>query len=541
MTGRTLSHFEILDKIGEGGMGIVYKARDTQLNRAASIKVLHSGLAADPERRRRFIQEARAASALNHPNIVTIYEIGQAEGTDFMAMEYVPGNTLDRLIPASGMPVPQALNYAAQIADALSAAHAVGITHRDLKPSNIMVTGDGRVKVLDFGLAKLTEPSPSMSEADATLTDHSPRTREGSVLGTAAYMSPEQAEGRTVDARSDIFSFGSVLYEMVTGQRAFRRDTPMATLIAVVKEEPKAVRQAAPAAPKALENLIGACMRKELDRRAGSISEVKSSLEALREGLKPQARPAWMLPAAAAGLAAAIGGAGWMINSHRAPEPVASTPPIVLTSYPGEEREPALSPDGKRVVFSWNGEKEDNFDIYVKPVDAGEPVRLTTDPAPDGAPVWSPDGNFIAFRRLTGDKGGFYVVPAAGGPERKVADIPTLPSHRGWPDLDWAPDGKSLIVVDTSSTPAGLASVSLATGEKRILTVPPVKSFGDGRPRVSPDGKLLAFFRSSHASVGDWYLAPLGSESPSEPKRLTHFNASTGAGGAWNSSSHTAH
>lgn len=227
-----------------------------------------------------------------------------------------------------------------------------------------------------------------------------------------------------------------------------------------------------------------------------------------------------------------------MIKSRKAPEPVASTPPIVLTSYPGEESDPALSPDGKRVAFAWNGEKEDNFDIYVKPVDAGEPVRLTTDPAPDGAPVWSPDGNFIAFRRITGDKGGFYIVPAAGGPERKVADIPTLPSHRGWPDLDWAPDGKSLIVVDTSATPAGLASVSLATGEKRILTVPPVKSFGDGGPRVSPDGKWLAFVRASHASVGDWYLAPLGSESPSEPKRLTNFNALV-RGGAWNSSSDT--
>src|SRR5712692_9796180 len=223
MVGQTFIHYKIEEKLGEGGMGVVYRAVDTPLGRPVAINVLRSERAVDPERKKGFFQEARAASALNHPNIITIYDVGQSEGVDFIVMEFVPGKTLDSLLGRRGLSLGEALRYAVEIADALAKAHGAGIVHRDLKPGNIMVTDEGRVKVLDFGLAKLTEPEPA---DERTLTiDRDPRTQEGTIVGTVAYMSPEQAEGKKVDARSDIFSFGSVLYEMITGRRAFQGET----------------------------------------------------------------------------------------------------------------------------------------------------------------------------------------------------------------------------------------------------------------------------------------------------------------------------
>ena len=236
MIGSTISHYEVVEKLGEGGMGVVYKARDSRLKRLVALKVLPPEKVADPERKRRFVEEAQAASALNHPNIVTVHDIGQSDGVDFIAMEYVEGHTLGELIGRRGLKLHEALRIATQIADALAKAHAAGIVHRDLKPGNVMVTPEGRVKVLDFGLAKLTETALVSSE-DPTLTA-AQSTEYGMIMGTAAYMSPEQAEGKKVDARSDIFSFGSVLYEMLIGRGAFRRDNPALTLAAVLHLEP---------------------------------------------------------------------------------------------------------------------------------------------------------------------------------------------------------------------------------------------------------------------------------------------------------------
>ena len=233
MIGQSILHYRVLEKLGEGGMGVVYKARDTRLDRLVAIKILPADKISDPERKRRFVQEAKAASGLNHPNIVTIYDIGQADGIDFISMEYVAGKTLDRLIPRHGMRLTEALKCAVQVADALARAHAAGIVHRDIKPGNIMMDEHGLVKVLDFGLAKLTEIAPAEDDTTQTLR---PATEEGKIVGTVAYMSPEQAEGKKVDARSDIFSFGSVLYEMVTGQRAFSGETKGSTLAAVLKD-----------------------------------------------------------------------------------------------------------------------------------------------------------------------------------------------------------------------------------------------------------------------------------------------------------------
>ena len=239
MIGQRLLHYQISEKLGEGGMGVVYKARDTHLDRVVAIKVLPPDKISNAARKARFVQEAKAASALNHPNIVTVHDIAEDKlgdlSHDFIVMEYVAGKTLDQLIPRRGMRLNEALKISVQIADALARAHAVGIIHRDLKPSNIMVDGHGLVKVLDFGLAKLTEQATSEDVSTATL---GVKTEEGAIVGTAAYMSPEQAEGKPLDARSDIFSFGSMLYEMVTGQRAFQGDSKMSTLSAVLHKEP---------------------------------------------------------------------------------------------------------------------------------------------------------------------------------------------------------------------------------------------------------------------------------------------------------------
>src|SRR5581483_612283 len=235
-----LGHYRIEAKLGEGGMGVVYRAFDTHLDRPVAVKILRADATASPERKRRFVQEAKSASALNHPNIIHIYDISSSDGTDFIAMEFVAGKTLDQLIGKNGLSLKDTLKYAVQIADGLARAHAAGIVHRDLKPANIIVADDGLVKLLDFGLAKLTATADDSEAATATMNaQQTARTEEGTIIGTIAYMSPEQAEGKKVDARSDIFSFGSVLYEMVTGRRAFEGPTKLSTLSAILHKEPQ--------------------------------------------------------------------------------------------------------------------------------------------------------------------------------------------------------------------------------------------------------------------------------------------------------------
>jgi serine/threonine protein kinase len=280
VTGRTLLHYNIVEKLGEGGMGVVWKARDTHLDRFVAVKVLPAEKLKDAERQRRFVQEAKAASALNHPNIVHIYDIAEADGSPFIAMEFVAGKTLDQTIGRKGLRVSEALRYSVQIADALEKAHAAGIVHRDLKPSNIMVTTDGLVKILDFGLAKLTEPVRGDFAETRTVREAGPATEEGAIVGTVAYMSPEQAEGKEVDGRSDIFSFGAVLYEMITGRRAFHGDSKLSTLSAILKEEPGALP---PEIPRELERVIVRCLRKDPGRRYQHADDLKLALVELKE------------------------------------------------------------------------------------------------------------------------------------------------------------------------------------------------------------------------------------------------------------------
>jgi eukaryotic-like serine/threonine-protein kinase len=516
---RTIAHYRVVEKLGEGGMGVVWKARDTHLDRFVALKLLPPSRVGDPERRRRFVQEAKTASALQHPNIVHIYDIGEAEGALYIAMEYIQGQTLDRYIADKSLTLGDTLKYAAQLADAMAAAHAAGVVHRDLKPSNVLVTDDGLVKVMDFGIAKLAnrEALPEAVTAKMGSVDRI-RTEEGLVLGTAAYMSPEQAEGKRVDARSDIFSFGVVLYELLTGVKPFRRESQAATLAAILNEEPRPLRELAPGALPELERLLARCLRKDPERRLRSMADLGLALRELKEESDsgrstarsaPEPRREWRRAVGwIAGLVAVILGAMALLWWRRAAPPTAETSfkVVPLTTYPGVETAPSLSSDGSQVAFSWNGEAQQNFDIYVKTIGPGPPLRLTTDPAEDGQPAWSPDGSMIAFLRTL--PGGYFrvlVIPPLGGPERKVAEV-FIPDSR-WlsgPYLSWLPDSQSLVITDKAQRdrPTALFLVSSRTGERRQLTFPPAGVLGDGCVAVSPDGDALAFCRST--APGAW-------------------------------------
>src|SRR4030095_15516775 len=347
MIGQTLGHYRIDSTRGEAGMGVVYRAFDTHLDRAVAIKVLRPDATASPDRKRRFVQEAKSASALNHPGIVHIYDIDSANlpdgPTDFIAMEFVPGKTLDQYIGKSGLSLKDALKYGIQIADALARAHGAGIVHRDLKPANIIVADDGRLKLLDFGLAKLTEKIDDDSE-DATviMSAETNQTEEGAIVGTVAYMSPEQAEGRKVDGRSDIFSFGSGLYEMVTRRRAFEGTNKISTLGAILHTEPKAASEISAGVPTELDKIIVRCLRTDPERRAQSIADIKLALVELKEesesgrlsgqvgaasAVRPPARPPRRVVAITAGVVALVVAAAclaWWLLKRPASAPARS-------------------------------------------------------------------------------------------------------------------------------------------------------------------------------------------------------------------------
>jgi predicted Ser/Thr protein kinase len=366
--GTSFGPYEIRGQLGEGGMGEVYRARDVRLGREVALKVLPADKTENAERRRRFVQEAQAASALNHPNIVVIYDIGSQDGIDFIAMEYVKGKTLDQSIPRKGFRLGEALKYAIRIADALGRAHAAGIVHRDLKPGNVMVSDDGEVKMLDFGLAKLTDASLT-SELDRTETSVTgpPRTQQGAILGTVSYMSPEQAEGKAVDARSDIFSFGALLYEMLTGRRAFESGSTISTLTAILRDEPARISTVAEAVPPEMERIISRCLKKDRDRRWQNMTDIRVALQELKEEsdsgtllAQPQpaaaARrriPAWAAAAgAAATLAATAGVIFWLAASSRAPvtspalasQVLPPPSPPAVAAIPSQEPAAAVEP-----------------------------------------------------------------------------------------------------------------------------------------------------------------------------------------------------
>ena len=515
LTGRRLSHYQTVERIGAGGMGVVYRAIDTRLDRTVAIKVLRPG-SAGPEHQRRFLQEAKTASALNHPNIVTIYEIDEAEGVTFIAMEYVVGRRLDQLI-GKGLPIEETLHYAVQIASALGAAHAAGIIHRDVKPSNVMVSAKGLVKVLDFGLAKLADP-PIVGDQTVSMQSD-PLTTWGTIVGTLAYMSPEQVEGKRIDTRSDIFAFGSTLYEMTTGRMAFARETAVSTLVAIASREPTSIRTMLKDPPAGLEQVISGCLRKEPDSRYQAMEDVKADLEALHHdswvwdtsalrrskspGLRRNTRRIWM-SAAGIGLAAVLAGVFWVWRSTATNE---SWRPILtrLTADKGMSAFPALSSDGKLLAYASDRSGEGNLDIWVQQVGGGNPIRVTHDTADEYEPAFSPDGAQIAFHSDSGG-GGIWVVPSFGGPARIVADHGRRPL--------FSPDGKQIVYWVGSGT-GKVYLVSAQGGQPREFQ----PEFESARyPVWSSDGKWVLFL-GTRDSKGveptglsgeslDWWIAP---------------------------------
>lgn len=552
MVGRRLSHYEILARIGEGGMGVVYKARDTRLDRAAAIKILSHAATATAEQRQRFTQEAKAASALNHPGIITIYDIASDQDVDFIAMEYVQGKTLEQMIDRRALTLKTALDYAVQAAQALAKAHAAGIIHRDLKPANIMVTDDGLVKVLDFGVAKLTargeEDINTAATVTRTIASDGALTAEGRIVGTVAYMSPEQATAQKIDARSDIFSFGAVLYEMATGTRPFAGDSSISTLTAVINEEPKRPSEINARIPRELERIIARCLRKDPARRFQHMGDVAVELEEVRVESSAEVATA---PAPVARRSLAVLGAGlltllvvasWIIWAARGRS---DPPPAMrheqLTSFPGDEGSPTISPDGTQVAFVWNGENRDNPGIYVKRLGVDAALRLTADGADDRAPAWSPDGNHIAFVRRAGPQSSIYLTAPVPGSERKLVNfIPPALDNTGEVfaltqlSIAWSPDSRWVLApsVLDDGTNAIVAYPVEADKQQTVLSLAP----GTGDPRfpvVSPDGTSLAFARC--AGGCDLYITMLGPalKATSEPVRLTRHGGRRMFGLAW--------
>ncbi len=504
-SGTRLGPFEILGPIGAGGMGEVYRARDTRLAREVAIKVLPAVVSSDPERLKRFEKEARSASSLNHPNIVTIHDIGESGGTSYIAMEMVDGSTLREMLAEGALPTKKLLAIAAQVADGLAKAHGAGIVHRDLKPENVMVTKDGFVKILDFGLAKLTQPDvPEGQQTHAPTA--SAGTEPGVVMGTVAYMSPEQALGKALDFRSDQFSLGSMLYEMAAGKRAFARASAPEGMAAIIREEPEPLSAAAPSTPVPLRWAIERCLAKDPEERYASTRDLARDLARLRDGISegalsggslataaPSRFPSRLLRAALVLLGGIAIGAGVVaVALWRSRMP--STPILRTSLLPpkgGKFRlgEVALSPDGRQVAFGAS-DATDNTALWIRSLAQPEARQLSNMSGAQN-PFWSPDGRLLGF--FSWEK--LHTIEASGGAPRTVCDV-----QAGGRGGTWNRDGV-ILFAPGPFTPT--FKVSAAGGEPTPVTRldPGRKEFSHRWPSFLPDGRHFLFV--SMTTTGD--------------------------------------
>jgi eukaryotic-like serine/threonine-protein kinase len=525
--GLRVGTYEILSLIGVGGMGEVYRARDSRLKRDVAFKTLPVAWAADADRVARFDREAEMLATLNHPNIAAIYGCAEAAGIRALVLELVEGPTLAELVRRGPLPPDQALPIARQIVDALDTAHERGIVHRDLKPANIKVREDGTVKVLDFGLAKAFEGEPASTDATNSPTLTGPAaTRAGVILGTAAYMSPEQARGHVVDRRTDIWAFGCVLYEMLTSHAPFAGETASDSIAAILQGEPDWSRLPAET-PAALRSLLRRCLQKDRKLRLRDIGDARIELDlpAPAEAPRPEERAsrrgsrAVLLGGAALALMAVTAAAVVGFERWRAAGSVATSRPstpqtlVRATADAGVTADPALSNDGALLAYASDRAGADNLDVWVQQTAGSVPIQLTEDPVDEREPAFSPDGSRIAYRSER-DGGGIYIVPALGGQEPRLLVT-------GGRRPRFSPDGR-LVAYWTGSN-VGFAS---ATDSYSTFVIP--AAGGEARrvggftgvryPVWAGDGKSLLVLGSRDArplpTTYDWWRVPLDGGEP---------------------------
>jgi Tol biopolymer transport system component len=487
-------------------MGEVYRARDTKLDRDVAVKVLPAHLAEAPEALARFEREAKAVAALSHPGILAIHDFGREGATSFAVMELLEGDTLRHRLAGGALPLRKAVDYAGQIAHGLAAAHARGIVHRDLKPENLFVTGDGRIKILDFGLARQDAVGATRGAQDTHSPTLARATDPGTVLGTVGYMAPEQVRGQAADARSDIFSFGAVLHEMLTGRRAFQRDTAAETMTAILKDEPTALASGTEASaaglPPGLTRLASRCLEKNPEERFQSARDLAFALEAAsttsstRVDAMPEGRgrQAWKRAAPLAWLAA--GGLAGAIAMQKLAAPAPTEPPRTRAlTFSGQDRDPATSPDGRLVAFA--STRDGVSRIWIKQLQGGGEAPLTA--GPDRFPRFSPDGSSVLFIRTEATTRSAYRIGLVGGEPRKLAEDVN--------QADWSSDGTKIafLRLRQAQAEAGAAASSptrsvvgireLAGGREQLLYTAEDRALSG--LRVSPDGRTLAFIEGA--------------------------------------------
>jgi eukaryotic-like serine/threonine-protein kinase len=512
--GETLASYRVESKLGQGAMGAVYRAHDAKLDRPVALKVLRGDQWSYPGRRERFRREALAASGLMHPNIVTVYDVGTDRDIDFIAMELVDGRPLDQVIPAGGLPLKQAIGYAVQIAGALARAHAAGVVHRDLKPRNVMVTREGLVKLVDFGLAR---------RAAIAGRDSKSLTVAGEILGTPAYMSPEQVAGEEVDCRSDIFSFGTLLFEMVTGRCAYDRGSAVETMSAILQSQPVLWPEDEAQAPFGIRSIVSRCLEKAPENRFQNARDLAFALEAVAGPPPPVEaesflrRHAGWIAASLAGFALAALLVPWWMGARRGPMSAEGRVFAPLTQEPGAELFPSLSPGGEWVAYA--SKNAGNWDILLRRLGTDDSVNLTKDsPADDTQPAFSPDGREIAFRSDR-ESGGVFLMDVEGRHARLLAGGGYNPA--------WSPDGKFVFYAeegitrpeDRVSRLSHIWSVEVKTGRKKVLTR------DDGvQPQCSPSGQRLAYWAIDLDGHRDIWTVPVSGGQPSRITGDEHLN-----------------